>query len=264
MRLAFRYPMKFFPRLATLGLLSALFVSSLLANTAVEPAPRDDKWVKRHEGFAATAKAGNIDVLFLGDSITDFWVSTDASHGGKAVWDREFAKYHVANFGISGDRTQHVLWRLRNGEGEGFSPKVVVLLIGTNNTGLERDNKTVRNNTSESIEGTKAVIAEVRKDFPAAKILLHALFPRGYKTDTPEQQKQVDDINAAIQPLADGKQIVWIDLRKKLSTPDGQADATLMPDKLHPNEKGYELWADAIRGPIADALKDAPAATKKP
>ncbi|MEI6467441.1 MAG: GDSL-type esterase/lipase family protein, partial [Verrucomicrobiota bacterium] len=123
-------------------MLRPLFLSSLaflaavsaLANTALKPEPRDPNWVKRHDGFVQIAKQGGVDVLFVGDSITDGWRRLERG-GGKATWDREFAPLKSANFGISGDRTQHVLWRLENGELDGFKPKAIVLMIGTNNTG---------------------------------------------------------------------------------------------------------------------------------
>src|SRR5579864_2352864 len=93
-----------------------------------EPAPRDGSWLKMHEQFLERAKMGNIDLLFLGDSITQGW-----NGGGKAVWNRFYGLRNTANFGIGGDRTQHVLWRLENGEVDGIHPKLVVLMIGTNN-----------------------------------------------------------------------------------------------------------------------------------
>lgn len=138
-----------------LCLLLAFTPLGALANPAIKPEPRDAGWVKRHEGFVEIAKKGGVDVLFLGDSITDFWrrEQTDRQVGGKKIWDREFSGLRTANFGISGDRTQHVLWRLQNGELEGIKPKVVVLMIGTNNTGFERDKVTPRNSPPEVIEG---------------------------------------------------------------------------------------------------------------
>ena len=108
-----------------------------IPNTATNPVPRDAKWVKRHEGFVQEAQNGGIEILFLGDSITDFW-----RNRGSNVWNQYYAPRHAANFGISGDRTQHLLWRIDHGELDGIHPKVVVLMIGTNNTGKENDHKT--------------------------------------------------------------------------------------------------------------------------
>jgi lysophospholipase L1-like esterase len=227
-----------------------LLVTTLApANTAIEPVPRDEKWVARHEGFVAEAKQGGIDVLFLGDSITDGWRSR-----GKQVWDREYAPLKAANFGIGGDRTEHVLWRLRNGEAEGYRPKLVVLMIGTNNTGFERDGTTPRNTPPEIIEGVTAVVHELRGKFPAAKILLLGVFPRGDKDSL--QRAQVGEINQSISKLNDGAHVHYLDIGAKFLDAEGNIPKDIMPDLLHPNEKGYEIWADAIREPLKRLLKD--------
>ena len=221
------------------------------ANTAIEPVPRDEKWVARHEGFVTEAKHGGIDVLFLGDSITDGW-----RNRGKQVWDREYAPLKAANFGIGGDRTEHVLWRLRNGEAEGYRPKLAVLMIGTNNTGFERDGTTPRNTTPEIIEGVTAVVHELRGRFPEAKILLLAVFPRGEK-DSP-QRAQVGEINKAIARLHDGSHVHYLDIGAKFLDAEGNIPKDIMPDLLHPNEKGYAIWADAIREPLKRLLGNGP------
>ena len=236
---------------------------ALRANTAVEPVPRGGNWIQRHEAFVKLAQQGGIDVLFLGDSITDFWrdeTLTAPVDGkpvnwvrGKAVWDREFAPLHAANLGISADRTQHVLWRIEHGELDGIHPKVVVLMIGTNNTGLERDGKTPRNTTAEAIAGVKAVVADIRSRLPESKLLLLAIFPRDTK-DSPVRA-QVQEVNRAIAPLDDGVWIHYLDIGPKFLEPDGTLSRDVMPDLLHPNARGYQIWADAIREPLAQLLK---------
>lgn len=218
------------------------------ANTAIEPVPRDERWVGRHEGFVAEAKQGGIDVLFLGDSITDGWRTR-----GKEIWDREYAPLKAANFGIGGDRTEHVLWRLRNGEAEGYEPKAVVLMIGTNNTGFERDGTTPRNTTPEIIEGVTTVVQDLRADFPNAKILLLAIFPRAEKGS--DRREQVSAINKSIAKLHDGRYVHYLDIGDKFLEADGTLPTDIMPDLLHPNEKGYQIWADAIREPLKALLK---------
>ena len=223
-------------------------------NSAIKPVPRDANWVKRHEGFVEIARKGGVNVLFIGDSITDFWRRPEPHTGGKPVWDREYAPLGAANFGISGDRTQHVLWRLQNGELEGIKPKVVVLMIGTNNTGFERDNTTPRNTPAETIEGVRAIVDTLRAKLPATRILLLAIFPRAEKPDHP-QRKQVAEINAAIAKLADGRNVRFLDLGPKFLTADGTMTKDIMPDFLHPGIKGYEIWADAMRDTLAQMLK---------
>jgi lysophospholipase L1-like esterase len=217
-------------------------------NTAIQPVPRDPAWLQRHEGFVAIAKKGGVDVLFLGDSITDFW-----RNRGKAVWDANFASLKAANFGISADRTQHVLWRMEHGELDGLKPKVVVLMIGTNNTGKERDGVTPRNQTPEVIEGVTAVVKGLRAKLPETKILLLAIFPRGQRGDP--VREQLKEINAAIARLDDGKFVRFLDINPKFLEPDGALSTEIMPDLLHPSAKGYQIWADAIKEPLAELLK---------
>jgi len=205
-------------------------------------------WVRRHEGFVAQAKQGGIDVLFMGDSITDFW-----RNRGSNVWNQYYAPMHAANFGISGDRTQHVLWRMDNGELDGIHPKVVVLMIGTNNTGNERDKKTPRNSVPEAIEGVQAVVADIRTRLPDSKILLLGIFPRGTLDDP--QRAQVALINTVICKLDDGKMVKFLDIGSKFLDADGTLPKTVMPDLLHPNAHGYQIWADAMNPTLEAMLK---------
>jgi lysophospholipase L1-like esterase len=220
-----------------------LLAAIAFANRAIEPVPRDEKWVTRHEGFVAEARAGGIDLLFLGDSITDGWRTR-----GKEVWAREYAPLKAANFGIGGDRTEHVLWRLRNGEAEGYQPKLVVLMIGTNNTGFERDGTTPRNTPPEIVEGVTTIVSDLRQDFPAAKILLLAVFPRGEKDSL--HRGQVAEVNHEIAKFDDGDHVHYLDIGAKFLDGEGNIPVEIMPDLLHPNEKGYGIWADAIREPV--------------
>jgi lysophospholipase L1-like esterase len=241
-----------FLRLSILLALVPVLALPVAANTAIEPVPRDAAWVKRHEGFVEIAKQGGVDVLFLGDSLTDAW--RRPAPGGKGVWDAHFAPLRAANFGISGDRTQHVLWRLQNGELDGIKPTAVVLMIGTNNTGFERDGTTPRNTPAETAAGVAAILKLLRAEQPQAKILLLAVFPRGEKPDHP-QRLQIGEINTAIARLADGRNIRFLDIGQKFLAADGTLPKEIMPDFLHPREKGYEIWANAIKEPLAAMLK---------
>ena len=132
-------------------------------------------------------------------------------------------------------------------------PRVVVLLIGTNNTGLERDKVTPRNTPAETIEGITAVVAELRARFPDARILLQAIFPRGEPGDP--QRAQIAEINTAIARLHDGDHVHFIDFGARFLDSEGRLPPDIMADKLHPDLKGYEIWADAIRGPLARLLR---------
>ena len=144
----------------------------------------------------------------------------------------------VANFGIAGDTTQGVIYRLRDGEGQGFQPKAIMLMIGTNNAG--------NCSSAEIAEGVGAVVMELRQDFPAAKILLLAIFPRGSPGDP--VRKVVADVNPLLlAKLDDGKNVFYLDItaQRSSSTPTVCSPPTSMPDKLHPTEKGYGIWAEA-------------------
>jgi len=231
-------------------LLSAWLPSGALAeNSAIVPVPRTSptNWVARHEGFLAEAKQEKFDLVFIGDSITDGW-----RKGGLPVWNKSYAPRHALNLGIGGDRTEHVLWRIEHGELDGLKPKAVVLMIGTNNTGKEKDGSP-RNSTTEVIEGVTAVVKQIRAKLPQSKLLLLAVFPRG-TVDAP-QRAQIKEINTAIAKLDDGKMIKFLDIGKAFLAEDGSIPKTIMPDLLHPNQQGYQLWADAMEPTLAEMLK---------
>jgi lysophospholipase L1-like esterase len=226
-------------------LLAALALVALQDHPGTKPVPKDEKWVKRHEGFVAEAKKGGIDLLFLGDSITDAWRGA-----GKKLFDERFAPLKAANFGISGDRTQHVLWRLQNGELEGMAPKALMLMIGTNNIG-----QTNPESPESAAAGVQAILKEIQAKSPKTKVLLLAVFPRGEKPDD-AKRKAVEAINAIISKLDDGgKTVRFLDLSAKFLQPDGTISKEIMPDFLHLSPKGYEIWADAVKDPIAELLK---------
>jgi len=217
-------------------------------NTAIIPAAKGEWWMKRHESFLNRAKEGGIELLFLGDSITDFW-----RNRGSNVWNEFYAPRHAANFGISGDRTQNVLWRIDHGELDGIHPKVVVLMIGTNNTGKEHDGVTPRNSTPEVIAGIQAVVRDVRAKLPDSKILLLAMFPRG--TLENPQRAQVALINTVIAKLGDEPNVTFLDIGYKFLESDGTLPRNIMPDLLHPNERGYRIWAEAMEPTLAQMFK---------
>ncbi len=223
------------------GFAIAAHVAEAKDNTAIKPAPRDQNWVKRHEGFVEIAKKGGVDLLFLGDSITDGWRG-----GGKAVWEKNFAPLKAANFGIGGDRTEHVLWRLQHGELDGIKPKLAVLMIGTNNLGANQD--------GEIADGIKAIVDELHKQTPETKLLLLGIFPRGMKADDPARDR-IKHINSIIAKLDNGQVVKYLDIGDKFLEADGSLPKSIMPDALHPNAKGYEIWAEAIAPTVREMLK---------
>jgi lysophospholipase L1-like esterase len=208
-------------------------------NPALVPALSNNHRAK-HAANVAIAEKGDIDVLFMGDSITDSWRGT-----GKAVFDRYYGNMKVANFGIGGDTVQGVLYRLRDGEGQGFQPKAIMLMIGTNNAATL--------SSAEIAEGVGAIVMDMRTRFPAAKILLLAIFPRGNPGDS--LRNTALGVNPIIAKLHDGKNVFFLDIGAKFLAANGTLPADIMPDKLHPNAKGYEIWAEAVKEPLAALLK---------
>lgn len=204
------------------------------------PAPKMDAktgepqagFMGAHGKFVGIAKENTAKLLFLGDSITAGW------GGQKAIWDATFGQYSPANFGIGGDRTQHVLWRITNGELDGFTPKALVLMIGTNNSGSD---------TPEGIaSGITKIVEAIQKKSPATKILLLAVFPRGDKTAQAATREKLNTVNGHIAKLDDGKRVFFLDIGSKFLEPDGTLTREVMPDLLHLSAKGYQIWADAI------------------
>ena len=199
----------------------------------------------KHQENVKVAKQGDIDVLFMGDSITDFWRIAEGPYAGKPILDKYFGHLKVANFGIAADTTQGVLYRLRNGEGQGFSPKAVMLMIGTNNT--------MQNNAPEIAEGIGAVVLELQKDFPDAKILLLGVFPRSTPNDP--VRATVTEINDIISKLHDGNRAHYLDIGSEFLDAKGNIPKDVMTDALHPSTKGYEIWANAVRKPLEKLME---------
>ncbi len=197
----------------------------------------------RHLGFVETASKGNIDLLLHGDSITDWWVQGDAN---AAMFDKYFGSMKTANFAVAGDTTQGVLWGLKNGEGQGFQPKAVMLMIGTNNAGASTG--------PEIAEGVGAVVLEMRKDFPNAKILLLAIFPRGLPGD-PIRDK-LAEANRIISRLDDRQHVFYLDIGAKFLDDKGVfLPDSFRPDNLHPQAKGYDIWGAAVNDKLAELMK---------
>jgi lysophospholipase L1-like esterase len=206
------------------------------------PVPRDAGWMERHNSFNERVKQGNVDVIFIGDSITQGWEGA-----GKDAWAKHFAPRNAVNLGIGGDRTQHVLWRLDHGNIDGISPKVAVLMIGTNNS-----NGT--DNTAEEIgAGISAIVTKLREKLPNTKVLILAVFPRGEKPN-PQRDKNATASEIASK-LADDKNVFFLDIGPKFLTADGTLNKDIMPDLLHLSPKGYEIWAEAIDPKVAELAK---------
>ena len=241
-------PMRSTSRLAALVLGLQLGLVSVFAHSAIEPAPRTDKgWVDRQASFNATVAAdgGKAQLIFIGDSITQGWEGE-----GKETWAKHYAHRNAINLGIGGDRTQHVLWRLDNGNLDGLKPKAAVVMIGTNNSNGED------NSPEQIVDGVRAIVDKLRTKLPGTKVLLVAIFPRAENFSA--QRGKLAQINQALRRIADDKTVFWADFGHKFLNDDGTMPRELMPDYLHLSKKGYQIWADSIETQLSQLLGDAP------
>jgi lysophospholipase L1-like esterase len=193
---------------------------------ATTPVPKD---LERHEEFLQRIKQGDIELLFLGDSLTDLWPAVSPGS-----W-RRLTKYKPANFGIGADRTEHLLWRIQHGELDGITPNLVVLLIGTNNLGA-----VIGERPEWAAEGIRQIIDNIRSRLPQTKILLLALFPRDSKNSS--LRERVSQVNGAIRSFADGEHVLFADFGDSFRQPNGELRPELFSDGLHLTAEGYEVW----------------------
>lgn len=220
------------------------------AQMAWVPAPKLDRdgkisegFLRQHESFLKRAER-EVGLLLLGDSITRGWDKAPDEY------KRVFGPYNPANFGIGGDRTEHVLWRIENGELDKIRPKVVMLMIGTNNIG---------NKAEDITRGVTAVVDAIKAKLPQTKILLLGIFPRGDDPAKPavaSGRKKIDGVNANLAKLADGKQVRYLDIGHVFLDEKGVIPKEIMPDALHPTPAGYKRWADAVKPVIDEMMKD--------
>ncbi len=219
-------------------------------NTAVIPASRLEldlyDWYARHHAVLDLQKHIQPQVVMIGDSITHFWSGPPEApvQNGPAAWEHVFKGMSVLNLGFGWDRTQNVLWRLRQGEFEGLRPRWVVLAIGTNNfSGTEHARAST---PAEIVEGISAICDEVHQRSPETHIILMAIFPRGAKATDP-MRPQIEQTNQLLaKRFAQNSAITYLDIGKKFLAPDGSIPPALMPDATHPSDAGYQIWADAL------------------
>lgn len=220
--------------LAMLGVMAMACVAQVATqNSATDPAPRPDKsWQDRHARFVDRIKKGDVDLLFIGDSITQGWEGS-----GKGVWAEEYESQKAVNLGIGGDRTQHVLWRLDNGEIDGIAPKAAVVMIGTNNLGA--------NTNEEIVAGITAIVKKLNDKLPKTKVLLLGIFPRAERADNPLRTR-IKAINEEIAKLDNDKTVFYKNFGNRFLAEDGSLPKSVMPDFLHLSSDAYRTWADAI------------------
>lgn len=203
-----------------------------------------EAWLDLHNQYCALAAKGEARVVFLGDSITQGWGSE-----GSASWDRSFGPLPSVNFGIGGDRTQQILWRLDNGTLDGLDPALFVLKIGVNNIWA------LRHSAEEVAEGVSAVVAKLRALRPQANILHLGILPTGSDPDSP-YLPMVREINALLAPRADGSSVVFRDFGGPFLAPCGAVSLDLMPDGCHLSPEGYALFESLLRPEVEALLSD--------
>jgi lysophospholipase L1-like esterase len=212
-------------------------------NSAVIPVPRTGNITNRQNLVLQRAKdaPGDYDLEFIGDSIMQGWEGR-----GSNVWQNYYGSRKCLNFGVSGDRTQHVLWRFEQGQLDGIKAKVAIVMIGTNNSNKE-------DNTEDDIlAGVTAIVQQIRTRQPDTKIILLSIFPRGKSFSV--QRGKILQVNQALVRLDDGKNIFYLDFGPQLIENDGSISKSVMPDYLHPNEHGYNIWAAAIEPKLKELL----------
>lgn len=217
-------------------------------NAAIIPVPRTGGITNRQSLVLQRAKdaPGDYDIEFIGDSITQGWEAA-----GKKVWAEFYSSRKAINFGVSGDRTEHVLWRFEQGQLDGIKAKVAVVMIGTNNSGKNKDGTDIYSDP-DILEGVTAIVNQIRARQPDTKILLLGIFPRA--TTFSPQRGRLLQVNQALARLDDGKHVFFFDFGSQLIENDGSISKTIMPDALHPNEAGYKIWAAAMEPKLKELL----------
>jgi len=221
-----------------------------LRATQAESRPGPDEtgwnlWMKHHNNRKQWVAEQDVDLLMVGDSIVFGW-----SRVGKQIWEEYYGNRNAVNIGSSGDRTYHMLWHFQHGglDGmKGHNPKVVLVMIGTNNRG-EPGRK-----GADTAYGILALLKEIHAKLPDSKIVLMAIFPRGDKPDDAGRIRN-NQINDIIKGYADNETVYWLDIGDVFLDDKGILNRDIMPDALHPNEAGYRVWADAMEPTLQKML----------
>jgi len=224
----------------------ALIAPSAAANSAVTPAPRLSLgWFVHYESINHRARHGGIGLIYVGDSIVEHF-----DNQGTDVWAHYYAGRNALNLGISGDRTENVLWRLIHGNIDGIAPKLAIVMIGQNNGG---------HNTAKEIgNGVAAIVQQLRVKLPETKILVLGIFPRREK-NSPERAV-LSAANEIASTLADGKTVYYMNINHLFERPDGSIIQSLMYDFEHPTPLGHRVWAEAIEPTVSELMGDRPVA----
>ncbi|MBQ9370942.1 MAG: hypothetical protein IJU03_02010 [Thermoguttaceae bacterium] len=248
--------MKKFTSFTSLALGIALVMTTAVSFAQNLATTLENRDIPRYQEQKERMEQGDVDLLWVGDSITHFWETN-----GKEVWEKYYGGRKAMNFAISGDRTGHVLWRMANSPMDKISPKMTVVMIGTNNIGHKKPNSNeMHSSPAETVEGIQMIVSQLKEKYPDTKILLLEVFPRDQRPDGKYRQA-VNEINAGLEAIYAGGKVDNVQLysiNDLLLAKDGELTKEIMPDSLHPSAVGYEIWAKAIEPMIADALGDTP------
>lgn len=206
-------------------------------------------WQKRHELTSASVKRAKPQILFIGDSITHFFGGEQFDSyalRGQQTWGEFYSPRNAGNLGFGWDKTENVLWRLQHGAVDGISPRLIVLMIGTNNTG--------NCSAPDIASGIEAIVLELEKRLPKSKILLLGIFPRGERPNP--QREKINEVNKLISKLDGSHNVTFLDIGGSFLAADGLITKDIMPDFLHPNEKGYRIWAEAIEPKVKELMRE--------
>jgi len=224
-------------------------------NTAIIPVTKLENdfydWHQRHNEVKDLIKKQPVDLIFIGDSITHMFGGVPKSRiaRGTETWEQYYGKRNVLNLGFGWDRTQNVLWRLKNGELDGVAPKVAVILIGTNN--LTGTKNARRNTPAEIAEGVKAICQTLHGKAPKCKILLLGVLPRSPNRFV----KPIQEINKLLAEFDKEDYITFLSMNDPFAAANGLPKKELMQDSVHPNAKGYQIWAKTMEPVLSKLLK---------
>ncbi len=231
-------------RALAIAILLGAALSATAQNTATIPVARDsESWVARNQAMQDRLKQGNADLLWIGDSIVQRW-----EKDGKPTWKKYYAHRDAVNLGISGDNTEHVLWRIDHYDLGNVEPRLAIVMIGQNNGPT---------NTAEEIaEGVQAIVTRLHDRLPDTKVLVLGITLRGEGTN--EEQPKLARVNEILAKLDNGTDTTVLNINPTFLAPDGTVLKSLMPDFEHPNAAGCKAWAEAIEPTVAKLLGDTP------
>jgi len=236
-------------------------LAALLGAVSVSAQPRsgpadvgalknNDYFMSRHEAYKARAASGEpMGVLFMGDSITEYW------KGQGELWEKYWGAYQPVNFAISGDLTQHVIGRIEDGELDGISPRVAVLMIGTNNTAA--------NSPAEIVGAVDKIVTLTRTKLPHTKLILLGIIPRGpwvrggQVDNWAARMAVIGQVNPGLKAIADADpMIIWLDMSAAFADENGLAREELFTDWLHPSAAGFEVWGEQMSPVLARLMAE--------